>query len=84
MLFLVGRAHLAADRLALPERQVLMDGRQVEPVDDGQHLLDHPAHVAVFVLLKLRQEIDQFADKPERPRDILPRIVQCDRLRNPN
>ena len=30
MLFFVGRAHLAADRLAVPKRQVLMDCRQIQ------------------------------------------------------
>ena len=62
MFFLVSRAHLAAYRFALPERQILMDRRQVQALDDGQHLLDHPAHLAVFVLLKLGQEVDQFTD----------------------
>ena len=81
MLFLVRRAYFAADRLALPERQILMDRRQVEPVDDRQHFLDHPAHVAVFDLFKLGQEVDQFANEPERPRDEIPGIVQCHRLR---
>jgi len=65
MLFLVACPQLAADRLAAPERQVLVDGGQVQRVNDGQHFLDHPAHVAIFDFLKLGQEVDQFADQLE-------------------
>ena len=76
VLLLVGGAHLAADRLALPERQVLLNGRQVQSIHDGQHLLDHPAHIAVFLFVELRQEVDQLADEAEGPRHVLPRVVQ--------
>jgi hypothetical protein len=62
---LVRGAHLAADRFALAERQVLVDRRQVQSVDNGEHLFDDPAHVAVFLLVQLIEEIDQFADETE-------------------
>lgn len=80
MLFLVLGAHLAADRPALAERQVFMDSEQIEPVDDRQHLLDHPANIAVFVFFELGQKIDQLANEPKRARDIFAGIVQGDLL----
>src|SRR5438105_5982337 len=38
----------------------------------------HPAHIEVFVLLKLCEEIDQFADESERPRHELAGVVEGD------
>src|SRR5271166_3261695 len=73
VLLLVGGAHIAAYSLALAERQILVDGPQVEPVDDRQHLFDDPAHVAVFVFLRLVQKIRQLTDELERARHIFSR-----------
>jgi hypothetical protein len=81
VLLLVGGAHIAADRAALAERQIFVDRWQVQPVDDRQHFLDDPAHFAVFVLLKLSKEVNQFANQAKRSGHVLPGVRQCYRHR---
>src|SRR6266700_6793386 len=76
MFLLIACTHLAADRFTVSERQVLMNCRQVECVDDGQHFLDYPTHVAILGLLKLGQKIDQLLDEAKRARYVLACIVE--------
>src|SRR5437762_2984119 len=63
--------------LAVLERQVLMYLTEFQSVHDGQHLPDHPAHIEVFVFLKLCEEVDQFADEPERARHEFLRLANA-------
>ena len=81
MLVFIHGTDVAADRLALSKRQVLVNSREIESVDDRQNRFDHPADVAVLVFLKVTQEADQFLNEPKRPWNILLGVVQRDRLR---
>ena len=78
MLLLVSGLDLAARRLAMAEGQVLVKGEEIKPVDDGQHLLHHPAHPRIFMLFQLGQEIDEFANELERGGHEIARIAQGD------
>ncbi len=80
VLFLVLCPHPAADRLAAAERQVFVDGGEIEPVDDGQDLVDDPARVVVFGLGQLPEEVDQLPDQPERAGDVAVGVLQRHRL----
>ncbi|HEY3778873.1 MAG TPA: hypothetical protein VGL35_12535 [Rhizomicrobium sp.] len=63
---------------ALAERQVLVDGPQVEAVHDRENFLHHPADLAIVFAVELAQKIHQLADEAEGARHVIARIAQSD------
>ena len=53
-----------------------MDRGEVEPVDDRQDFLDHPANLDIFRRVEIVEKLDEFADQAKRTRHELARVGQ--------
>ena len=55
-----------------------MNGTKIEPVHDGENLLHHPAHVAVFRLVQLGEEFHQLVNELEGAGHVFARVAEAD------
>ena len=78
VLLLVLRPHLAAERLAVLERQVFVDFAEFESVHNGKNFLDDPADFDIFLRAEIVEKVHEFADKPKRTRHKLWRVGKRD------